>query len=62
MTTAPNAVSPIHEKAMPVMPMTPEDVARWLGGNSVADALEMRKPVPDKGLDWCCGCRQRLFD
>jgi putative SOS response-associated peptidase YedK len=31
MTTEPNAiVEPIHEKAMPVMLMTPEDVEQWL--------------------------------
>jgi len=36
MTTEPNAVvESIHEKAMPVMLMTPDDVARWLRGSSV---------------------------
>ena len=31
MTTEPNAVvEPIHEKAMPVMLMTPDDVEQWL--------------------------------
>jgi putative SOS response-associated peptidase YedK len=33
MTTEPNAVvEPIHEKAMPVMLMTPNDVEQWLRG------------------------------
>ena len=35
MTTEPNGVvKPVHEKAMPVMLMTADDVARWLSGSS----------------------------
>ena len=51
MTTEPNAVvEPIHEKAMPVMLMTPDDVEQWLGGGSVEDALKMQKPASDDAI------------
>jgi hypothetical protein len=51
MTTEPNAVvEPIHEKAMPVMLMTPEDVEQWLRGHTVDDALKMQKPAPDNAI------------
>jgi hypothetical protein len=51
MTTEANAiVEPIHEKAMPVMLMTPEDVEQWLKGGSVEDALKMQKPAPDDAI------------
>jgi putative SOS response-associated peptidase YedK len=51
MTTEPNGtVEPIHEKAMPVMLMTPEDVEQWLQGSSVKDALEMQKPAPANAI------------
>jgi putative SOS response-associated peptidase YedK len=51
MTTEPNAiVEPIHEKAMPVMLMTPEDVEQWLHGVSVDDALTMQKSAPDDAI------------
>jgi putative SOS response-associated peptidase YedK len=40
----------IHEKAMPVMLMTPEDVEQWLQGSSVKDALEMQKPAPANAI------------
>jgi putative SOS response-associated peptidase YedK len=51
MTTEPNAVvEPIHEKAMPVMLMTPDDVAQWLHGVAVDDALKMQKPAPDDAI------------
>ena len=51
MTTEPNGiVGPIHEKAMPVMLMTPDDVEQWLRGSSVEDALEMQKPAPDNAI------------
>jgi len=33
-----------------VVPMTPEDVDRWLTGNSVEDALAMQSPAPDDAL------------
>ena len=51
MTTEPNGVvQPIHEKAMPVLLMTPEDVDRWLAGKTLVDALEMQKPAPDDAI------------
>jgi putative SOS response-associated peptidase YedK len=41
MTTEANAVvEPIHEKAMPVMLMTPDDVEQWLRGSTIEDALK----------------------
>jgi len=41
MATEPNGiVEPIHEKAMPVMLMTPDDIEQWLRGGSVEDALK----------------------
>jgi hypothetical protein len=43
-------VEPIHEKAMPVMLMTPDDVEQWLRGSSVEDALKMQKPAPDDAI------------
>ena len=51
MTTEPNAVvEPIHEKAMPVMLMTPDDVEQWLCGATVDDALKIQKPAPDDAI------------
>ncbi|MBN9486010.1 MAG: hypothetical protein J0H44_02245 [Alphaproteobacteria bacterium] len=51
MTTEPNGIAkPIHEKVMPVMLITPEEVDRWLAGKSVADAMEMQKPAPDDAI------------
>ena len=51
MTTEPNGiVEPIHEKAMPVILMTPDDVKKWLHGSSVEDALQMQKPAPDDSI------------
>jgi putative SOS response-associated peptidase YedK len=51
MTTEPNAiVEPIHEKAMPVMLMTPDDVEQWLRGSTIEDALKLQKPAPDMRL------------
>jgi putative SOS response-associated peptidase YedK len=48
MTTEPNGVvHSDHEKAMPVMLMTPEAVSQWLCGGSVEDAQAMQKPAPD---------------
>ena len=50
LTTEPNSVvEPIHNKAMPVMLMTPADVKRWLYG-AAADALALQKPAPDKSI------------
>jgi putative SOS response-associated peptidase YedK len=40
----------IHEEAMPVMLMTPDDVEQWLRGVSVDDALKMQKPAPDDAI------------
>lgn len=51
MTTEPNGVvGPIHEKAMPVLLMTPDDVDKWLKGGSVEEALAMQKPAPDDAI------------
>ena len=35
---------------MPVMLMTLDDVAQWLRGGSVDDALKMQKPAPDNAI------------
>lgn len=46
LTTEPNAtVKPVHEKAMPVLLLSPEDVKAWLYGTA-ADALKLQKPAP----------------
>jgi len=51
MTTEPNrVVAPVHERAMPVMLMTAEDVDRWLTGSFVEDAQAMQKPTADDAL------------
>ena len=51
MTTEANGtVEPIHEKAMSVMLMTPDDVEQWLRGVTVADALRMQRPAPDDAV------------
>jgi putative SOS response-associated peptidase YedK len=51
MTTEPNGiVQPVHEKAMPVMLMTPAEVEQWLQGHSVEDARAMQKPAPDDAI------------
>jgi putative SOS response-associated peptidase YedK len=51
MTTEPNGiVGPIHEKAMPVMLMTPDDVEQWLGGHTIDDALKMQRSAPDDAI------------
>jgi putative SOS response-associated peptidase YedK len=50
LTTEPNGVvQPVHEKAMPVMLLTAEDVKRWLYA-SAADALKLQKPAPDAAI------------
>ena len=50
LTTEPNGVvEPIHNKAMPVMLMTPEDVDRWLTG-TLEEALELQKPANDEAI------------
>jgi putative SOS response-associated peptidase YedK len=51
MTTEANGiVKPIHDKAMPVMLMTSEEVDRWLSGSAIADAVEMQRPAPDDAI------------
>jgi putative SOS response-associated peptidase YedK len=51
MTTEPNAlVASVHEQAMPVVLMTPEDVDRWLTGGALEDALAMQAPASDDAL------------
>jgi len=51
MRTGPNAVVwAFHEKTMPVMLMTPEDVERWLAGKSASDAIDMQKPASDAAI------------
>ena len=50
MTTEPNAtVERIHEKAMPVMLMAPDEVEH-LRGTTVEDALKVQKPAPDDAI------------
>jgi putative SOS response-associated peptidase YedK len=50
MTTEPNGiVAPIHEDAMPVMLMTPDEVDRWLE-RAVAEVLELQRPAPDDAI------------
>ncbi len=47
LTTEPNGVvQPVHEKAMPAMLLTAEDVKRWLYGTA-GDALELQMPAQD---------------
>lgn len=51
LTTAPNGVvEPIHNKAMPVILMTPDDVDRWLTG-TLEEALELQKPAEDGAIE-----------
>jgi putative SOS response-associated peptidase YedK len=50
LTTEPNGVvKPVHEKAMPVLLLTADDVKRWLYGTA-ADALGLQKPAPDAAI------------
>jgi putative SOS response-associated peptidase YedK len=42
-------VKPVHEKAMPVMLLSADDVKRWFYG-SAADALALQKPAPDAAI------------
>ena len=50
LTTEPNGtVQPIHDKAMPVMLMTAEDVDVWLNG-TLEQALSLQKPQPDEAI------------
>src|SRR5438105_4681246 len=50
LTTEPNGVvQPIHDKAMPVMLMTAEDVEVWLNG-TLEEALKLQKPRADEEI------------
>lgn len=50
LTTEPNGtVQPIHEKAMPVLLMTAEDVEVWMNG-TLEETLRLQKPQPDDTL------------
>ena len=50
LTAAPNGVvAPIHDKAMPVLLMTPADVDAWLEGTA-DEALGLQKPAADDAV------------
>ena len=50
LTTEPNGVvQPVHDKAMPVMLMTAEDVDVWLNG-TLEEALKLQKPANDEAI------------
>jgi hypothetical protein len=50
LTTEPNGVvQPIHDKAMPVLLMTAEDVDVWLNG-TLEEALKLQKPRADEEI------------
>jgi putative SOS response-associated peptidase YedK len=50
LTTEPNgAVAPIHDKAMPVMLMSAQDVDVWLNG-TLEEALKLQKPQPEEEI------------
>jgi putative SOS response-associated peptidase YedK len=50
ITTEPNGViEPIHDKAMPVMLMTAEDIDIWLNG-TLEQVLKLQKPQTDDAL------------
>lgn len=48
-TDANNAVKPIHDKAMPVILRTAEEVKTWLT-EEASIALKLQKPLPDDAL------------
>jgi len=51
LTTEPNAeVGAVHPKAMPVILRTPDEVEAWLTAPTVANALELQRPLPDGAL------------
>jgi len=50
LTTAPNAtVRPVHEKAMPVILRTPDEIDVWMNAPARV-ALELQRPLPDEAL------------
>ena len=50
LTTSPNAVvAPIHEKAMPVILKTPEEIETWLTA-PWSEASKLQRPLPDDML------------
>jgi putative SOS response-associated peptidase YedK len=50
LTTEPNGVvAPTHDKAIPVMLMTAEDVDVWLNG-TLEEALKLQKPRADEEI------------
>ena len=50
LTTAPNAVvRPVHQKAMPVILTTQDDVETWLTAPA-EEALHLQRPLPDNAL------------
>ena len=42
-------VAPIHPKAMPVILTTQEEIALWLGGETV-ETLKLQRPLADERL------------
>ena len=49
MTEPNGVVQPVHEKAMPVMLLTADEVKCLLYG-SAADALALQRPAPDAAI------------
>ena len=50
LTTEANAiVAPVHQKAMPVILTTPNEIDLWLEGDT-PDALTLQRPLPDDAL------------
>jgi putative SOS response-associated peptidase YedK len=62
LTTEPNGVvQPIHDKAMPVMLMTAEDVDVWLNG-MLEEALKLQKPSQTAPSSSCHTTRRRRLE